>query len=119
MRTVLIVDDEPKICRMLQRFFELRGFRTLATQSGRDALATAEREPLDYVLLDVRMPEMSGLEVLRELKARRPQIPVIMVSAHTDREVIDEAFRLGACDYITKPMSFEEPAWARAFFSDP
>lgn len=118
MRTILIVDDEPKICRLLKQFFELRGCQALTTTSGEEALAVVRIQRPDYVLLDVRMPEMSGLEVLERLKASDPKIPVIMVSAAADGQTIEAAMHLGASDYITKPMDFREASWARAFFAD-
>jgi DNA-binding NtrC family response regulator len=117
MKTVLIVDDERKICEMLSQFFTLKGFRAQTAQSGRDAMAQLERQRPDYLLLDIRMPDMSGLDVLRQVKARYPDLRVVMVSAHDDPEIVDEAFREGAADYVTKPIAFSDQAWARAFFS--
>ncbi len=118
MRTVLIVDDEPKICRILKSFFELRGYHAITTTSGQEALAAVQDQLPNYVLLDVRMPDMSGLDVLRQLKSERPELPVIMVTAVEDHQTEETAMALGASDYILKPFTFEEPAWARAFFAD-
>lgn len=117
MKTLLIVDDEPKICVMLARFFESRGFRTATAQSGRDALDKLSVEPLDYLLLDIRMPDMSGLEVLTIVKQRYPNLKIVMVTALDDAKMARRAFQLGASDYITKPIGFTDPALARAFFS--
>ncbi len=118
MKRVLIVDDEPKICRLLKGFFELRGYHARATTSGHEALTAVDTQPPDFVLLDIRMPDMSGLDVLRYLKSSRPEIAVIMVTAVEDRETAETAMALGARDYIVKPFTFDEPAWARAFFTD-
>ena len=117
MKTLLIVDDELKICDTLSRFFTAMGFKTSTAQSGREAMEQLEREVPDYLLLDIRMPEMSGLEVLKQTKARYPGLKVVMVTALGDAETIDEAFRCGASDYITKPFAFSDQAWARAFFA--
>src|SRR5204862_595288 len=75
---------------------------------GHEALALALTQPFDLVLLDVEMPEMSGLEVLSELRTSRSQtdLPIIMVTARTQGADIVEAFRLGANDYVTKPVDF-------------
>ena len=116
MKTLLIVDDERKICDVLSRFFESKGFQTSAVQSGREATDRLAAQQPDYLLLDVRMPDMSGLEVLRQAKARYPELTVVMVSACSDPETVEEAFRYGAADYLTKPLALTDQAWARAFF---
>lgn len=117
MKTLLIVDNELKICEMLSRFFASRGFHTLTAQSGRNALALLETGSPDYLLLDVGMPDISGLEVLRQAKARHPDLKVVMVTALSDTEIANEALRSGASDYITKPVAFTDQAWARVFFT--
>ncbi|MBI3321838.1 MAG: response regulator [Candidatus Omnitrophica bacterium] len=117
MKRMLIVDDELKICELLSRFFALRGFQTMTAHSGREAMDQLDGGSPDYLLLDVRMPDISGLEVLRHAKARYPQLKVVMVSALGDAETIEEAFRCGASDYIMKPLMLTDQAWARAFFA--
>jgi DNA-binding NtrC family response regulator len=93
------------------------GFNTLTAQSGLSAIEQLDQQTPDYLLLDIRMPDMSGLEVLRRVKARYPDMRVVMVTAFSDTDMIDEAFRCGAADFVTKPIAFTEQAWARAFFS--
>lgn len=117
MKRLLIVDDETKICDLLTRFFTSLGFQTTTAQSGRQALSLLEAGAPDYLLLDIRMPDLSGLEVLRQAKSRHPDLKVVMVSALADSETMDEAFRCGASDYVTKPLAFTDQAWARAFFT--
>ena len=117
MKRLLIVDDERKICELLSRFFTMRGFQTDTAYSGREAMEKLDRQLPDYLLLDVRMPDISGLEVLKQAKARYPELKVVMVTAFSDTETVDEAFRCGASDYITKPIALTDKAWARAFFS--
>ena len=117
-KALLIVDDEPKICEMLSRFFLARGFRTTIATSGQEAITMLSRECPQYLLLDIRMPDLSGLEVLKMAKASCPEVKVIMVTAIDDPQTEDAALRLGAMDYITKPFELNETSWARAFFSD-
>lgn len=102
-RTVLVVDDEPSIRRFLRHLLEQEGYDVLEAGSGREALLRAERENPDLVLLDLRLPDMTGFEILGELKKREEtnHIPVVILSIVQDRE---EGFRLGASDYLTKPV---------------
>ncbi len=107
---VLIVDDKPANLRLLAQMLTEQGFKVRAVTSGARALATIEVTPPDLVLLDIKMPGMSGFEVCEELKAN-PQthdIPIIFISALD--EVTDKvnAFRMGGVDYITKPFQLEE-----------
>lgn len=117
MKTLMIVDDELQICQLLSRFFSSLGFRTLSIQSGREALEMLDAQSPDYLLLDVRMPDLSGLEVLKQAKARHPDLRVIMVTGLSDDAVAREALRCGASDVVTKPIAFTDQAWARAFFT--
>lgn len=117
MKTLLIVDDELKICELLSRFFTSLGFATSTAESGREAMERLDSQAPDYLLLDLRMPDISGLEVLRQAKARYPNLKVVIVTALSDADTVDEAFRCGASDYITKPVAFTDQAWARAFFT--
>ncbi len=102
-RIVLVVDDEPSIRRFLRHLLEQEGYDVLEAGSGKEALIRCERENPDLVLLDLRLPDMTGFEILSELK-KRPEtnhIPVVILSIVQDRE---EGFRLGASDYLTKPV---------------
>ncbi len=104
--SLLVVDDEEFNRDMLSRHLELNGYRVTAAQSGQEALALIEQSRFDLILLDVMMPEMSGLDVLQRLRRTMAPIdlPVIMVTAKSESEDIVEAFRLGANDYLTKPV---------------
>lgn len=115
---MLIVDDEEKIREVLSRFFTLRGFSVLTAGSGAEAIQQLDAGAPDYLLLDIRMPDMSGLDVLRIAKARHPKVRVVMVTGHEDEALMQQAFELGAADYVTKPLNFDEQRWARAFFAD-
>jgi DNA-binding response OmpR family regulator len=105
---VLIVDDEPSICRALRQFLENRGFQVLVAHDGFQALEAYSWGRPDVVLLDVLMPKMSGLVVLRELRALDPGANVIMVTAVHEENLARQALSEGAFDYITKPI---DPAY--------
>jgi len=102
-RTVLIVDDEASIRRFLRHLLEQEGYDVLEAATGKEAISRTEREKPDLVLLDLRLPDMTGFEILSEIKAKpeTSEIPVIILSIVQDRE---EGFRLGASDYLTKPV---------------
>lgn len=117
MKTLLIVDDELKICELLARFFAERGFKTATAHSGYEAMESLDRELPDYLLLDIRMPDLSGLEVLKMAKGRYPNLKVVMVTAVDDEETMRAAYALGASDFVAKPFHFNDQAWARAFFA--
>jgi DNA-binding response OmpR family regulator len=104
--TLLVVDDEPKILRLMMEFFRARDMRVLLANSGEEALEALAQRPT-AVLLDVNMPGMDGLMTLRKMKERQPNLSVIMVSAMGEEQTIQEAFALGAYDYVTKPFSLE------------
>lgn len=105
--TILVVDDEREVRQMLAEFLESRGYRVALAGSGREALAAVEREVPDLVLMDVRMPVMDGEEALKLLGARQPGLPVVMVTANADSAVTARLLRLGAVDYVPKPLDLE------------
>ena len=117
MKTLLIVDDEMKICNMLSQFFESRGMKTRTACSGTEALDKLSEEPPDFLLLDVRMPDMSGLEVLQRAKQQYPNVNVIMLTALDDPDVASSAMALGASDFLTKPFRWSDQELARIFFA--
>ncbi|MGH7814225.1 MAG: sigma-54-dependent transcriptional regulator [Candidatus Binataceae bacterium] len=108
MATLLIVDDEKNIRRTLSVFFESLGHRVRAAESGAEAIAALPEGPFDLILTDFRMAEMTGLELLREIKRRAPDSPVILMTAYATVENAVEAMKSGACDYVTKPFSLEQ-----------
>ncbi len=107
MKDLLVVDDEAEICDFLKSFFEERDFEVRIANSGEEALEKIGQARPQLVLLDVHMPGMDGMKTLREIKNRFPEVKVIMVTAIETREKIEEAMRLGADNYITKPLSLE------------
>jgi diguanylate cyclase (GGDEF)-like protein/PAS domain S-box-containing protein len=106
--SLLLVDDEELNRDMLSRRLELHGYTVTQAEGGQQALDLIDRQAFDLILLDIMMPEMNGLDVLRILRATHEagDLPVIMVTAKDQSEEIVEAFNLGANDYVIKPIDF-------------
>mgnify|MGYP001568342490 CR=1 FL=1 len=104
---LLIVDDEVEICDFLKSFFEERNYETQTATSGQAALAAVEQFKPHVVLLDIKMSGTDGIQVLSAVKKKFPRTKVIMVTALETRDKIEECLRLGADNYITKPLSLE------------
>lgn len=107
-KSVLIVDDEEGIRESLSGILEDEGYDVLTASSGEDALAIAKEHMPDIVFLDVWLPEIDGLETLPRLKEIDANIPVIMISGHGNIEIAVKATRLGAYDFLEKPLSLEK-----------
>ena len=105
---ILIVDDEPAIQSALRGVLEDEGYRVMAVGSGAEAVAVVADEEPDVVFLDIWMPGLDGLETLAQLKRVRPEIAVVMISGHATIETAVKATRLGAYDFIEKPLSLDK-----------
>jgi len=108
MNNILVVDDEEILQDVLGLLLRKEGFRPLAAKSGEDALVLYEKEPVELVLLDLMLPGMSGLEVLKQIRQRDPDQVVIVITAYSSIEGAIEAMREGAFHYIPKPFKNEE-----------
>ncbi len=109
MYTVLLVDDEEMVTQGLSRFvpWEETGFKVAGTASSVDkALAFLEKTPVDLVITDITMPVKSGLDLIEEINAKYPGIKTVIVSGYSDFAYAQQAIRLGALDYLTKPINF-------------
>ena len=104
MRKILIVDDERDICDFVKNFFQERGYEVLTALNGDDALAIAKEAKPELILLDIKMKGMDGIATLKHIKELNKDQKVIMVTALDEQDKMDEAYKLGACDYITKPL---------------
>jgi two-component system response regulator AtoC len=113
-RQVLIVDDEENIRLFLRTLLEKKGYAVTTAETAERALELAEAEPPDYVLADVKMPGMNGIELCRALRVRVPQATVIMMSAYGSVELALEAVAAGAYDYVAKPFKQDEVLFALA-----
>ena len=101
---VLLVDDEVDFVASLGQRLELRGLPTLTATSGPDAIEILRGQPVDVVVLDVRMPGMDGIETLRRIKEAHPLVEVVMLTGHADLESALDGMRFGFFDYLTKPV---------------
>jgi DNA-binding response OmpR family regulator len=105
---VAVVDDELFFREAICEILGAAGFECVSAEDGKGALELARDRTIGVMVLDVRMPGLDGLEVLRELRQSRPELRVLALSASTDQETVLEALRLGACDYLAKPLHDEE-----------
>lgn len=108
MTKILIVEDEPKMVAGLRDNFEYEGYEVLTAHDGIEGLERALATSPDLIVLDVMMPKMSGLDVCRQLKMKRPSIPIIMLTARGQEVDKVVGLELGADDYVTKPFSIRE-----------
>jgi CheY-like chemotaxis protein len=106
--TVLVVDDEPLIRDLLVQFLSLRGYRALGVKDGFEALSMVEHASPDLILLDLLMPGMDGVEVLRQLRQREYTGGVIIITGSHDEERLDEAWALGPQEVLGKPIDLEK-----------
>ena len=105
---ILIVEDETAIVRFLERGLNAHGHQVLSADNGEDGARLAVGDSVDLVLLDISLPRLDGHEVLRRIRARRPELPVLMLTARDDLQNKVSALDSGADDYLTKPFIFEE-----------
>ena len=105
---ILIVDDEASMREMLRIVLRRDGYDVVLAENGRGAIAHLQAGPFDLLLSDIRMPDVSGVEVLRTAKAINPQIVAFMMTAFASTDTAVEAMRLGALDYFTKPFNMDE-----------
>lgn len=105
---ILIVDDEQRLVRSMQMVLESNDYRIAKAYTGQDGLNKAQELEPDLIILDLRLPDLSGIDVLKQLRLRHIAIPVIMLSAHGDIQVAVEAVKNGAFDFISKPFDINE-----------
>jgi DNA-binding NtrC family response regulator len=108
MDKILVVDDEKSILDLLSVVLRKEGYSVLTSLSATQALNIINKEDLDLVLTDIKLPQMSGMEILKYVKAKKPGIPVIMITAYGTIKQAVEAFKEGAIDYVVKPFDMEE-----------
>ena len=104
---ILVVDDEVSILKSLSGALQDEGYGVMLASSGKEALEQLQKDPPDLVLLDIWMPGMDGLAVLKEIKQTLPQLPVVIISGHGNIETAVKATKLGAFDFVEKPLSLE------------
>ena len=119
---VLVVDDELFICELLDEYLSLQGYQVRTATTGEAAISGFQETRPQIVLLDIRMPGMSGIEVLGRIKQLDGSIKVIVLSAFGDDGIVKDALQMGADRYLQKPMKLQEladiiHAWQKEYFS--
>ena len=105
---ILVVDDEVKVREMLHEILSRLGYECRTAASGREALHILKEDYFPIVISDIKMPEMSGIELLKEIKKNYPDIEVISITAYSENHTFVDVINAGASDFITKPFSREE-----------
>ena len=105
---ILIVDDDPDICHFFQKILTEMGYEVDTASGARESLTQIRRDPPDVLFLDVKMPKMDGLECLRRIRKIKRKLPIVMITGYGDLKSAQEAMRLGADEYISKPFDLEE-----------
>lgn len=105
---VLLVDDEEAFLTTLAKRLEVRGMQVTTLSRGADAVATADKQAFDLVVLDLSMPGMDGLETLKRIKARQPEAEIIILTGEGSIRTSIEAMKLGAEDFLQKPVNIAE-----------
>jgi two-component system KDP operon response regulator KdpE len=105
---ILIVEDEPGIRRFIRLSLAMEGYKTVEADSGWAALELMHHDPIDLILLDLGLPDMDGLELIRRLQAAGSTVPIVVLSSRVEEAGKVEALDLGADDYITKPFGVDE-----------
>src|SRR5208283_1788096 len=111
-RTLLVVDDEEVVCQACRRIFSRQGFQVEVNTDARQGLSWATEKDYSIILLDIKMPNIDGIEFLKKLREKRPDVPVLIITGYPSIPNASAAMRLGACDYVTKPFTSEEITWA-------
>jgi len=105
--SILVVDDEINVCEFLKDFLSYEGYKVSISTSPKTALDLVLTQSFDLILLDIIMPEMNGLDFLARIKKILSHFDVMVISGSKDQNVKDEAYRLGAIDYINKPIDLD------------
>lgn len=112
-QTILIVEDDVDLQNFLRDFFSQKGYDTIVTSSGKDAIRQAIKKPPALVILDLGLPDIHGELVCQQMKKAHPHVPVIILTANDDAQSVVGTFGKGADDYINKPFNNDE-LWARS-----
>jgi two-component system response regulator PilR (NtrC family) len=104
---ILVVDDERSMRELLAIVLRREGYDVLLAENGKSAIAMLEKEPVDILISDIKMPDLSGVDVLRAAKRVDQDILGIMITAFASTDTAVEAMRLGACDYLSKPFDID------------
>ena len=106
-KNILIIDDDPEISELLETFLRQNGSDVVLESNAEKGLAQARKNEFDIILLDIMLPDSTGVDALRNMHKVAPQTPIIMITGGNDLDLAKECLKLGAADYITKPFDFE------------
>ena len=101
---ILLIEDDRSTAAALQKVLRDEGYAVTVAGRGDDGLSEARQRPCDLVITDLKLPGLSGMELVAQLHAARPKLPIIMMTAHGTTETAIEAMKLGACEYLVKPF---------------
>ena len=108
MKSVLVIDDDPLIRKTLSSYLSKKGFEAVAAENGEEGLQKYEEHIPDLVILDIRLPDVDGLEVLGRIREKNPNASIIIMTAYDDMKTTIEAIKLGAFEYLVKPLDYVE-----------
>src|SRR5262249_22850766 len=108
MPTLLVVDDEPNVLYSLEKALSGETFRVRTARTAREGIEAVREQPPDAVILDVRLPDLSGLEAFDQMRGMDPRLPVIVITAHAATETAIEAMKRGAFEYLLKPVDLHQ-----------
>lgn len=106
--SILIVDDEEDLTATLVERLEIRGFNAVAVQTGKEALQQIGNNNFDVIVLDIKLKGEDGVEVMKQIKQIKENLPVILLTGHMSKEANEEGLQAGAIDYIIKPIDIED-----------
>ncbi|MFD2202481.1 response regulator [Shivajiella indica] len=107
-KNILIVEDDVVFCKLLTRFLTKNNFDVMDAQSGKDALELVNLNQFELAILDYRLPDMTGIEILKKVKEKKPNAKVVMITRYGDQEVAVKSIESGADAFISKPINPEE-----------
>ncbi len=105
---MLVVDDDPALQTLFKQFLKKAGFGRVVVGNGADALAHAEKQRFDLVFLDLKLPDMPGDELYAELKAKHPDLPIVIITGYPDSEILTKILSSGPVTVIKKPIEFDQ-----------
>lgn len=104
MPKILLVEDELRMAENLKQVFTIKGYEVILALTGKDAIELYQKEKPDVVLLDLGLPDMNGRDVLKDIKTKRPELKVVIVSGYGEKDVEEELLKLGADYFLSKPV---------------